>query len=133
TPTFTSNIGDIISYYITAQDITASNNLCANPQPGFAGVDVNSVATPPTTPTTYTLYGSLNGTYNVGSGQIFPTLTYAANIYNNACISGPVKFVLTDGLYSSSETFPIVFKTNTYASSTNSLLISPDAAVSCII
>jgi len=132
-PTFTSNIADVISYYITAQDITASNNLCANPSAGYVGTNVNTTTTPPTAPTTYTLYGSLNGIYTIGAGQTFPTLTYAANIYNNACISGPVKFVLTDALYSSAETFPIVFKANSYASSTNSLMISPDATVSCII
>ena len=133
TPTFTSNIGDVLSYYITAQDITTNNNLSANPSAGYVGTDVNSTITAPTAPSTYTLYGSLNGTYNVGAGQIFPTLTYAANIYNNACISGPVKFVLKDALYSSSETFPIIFKTNSYASSTNSLIISPDAGASCMI
>ena len=53
---------------------------------------------------------SLSGTYTVGSGGNYTTLSAAVAAYNTAsCISGNVVFNLTDALYNaaSGETFPI--------------------------
>jgi hypothetical protein len=130
---YAGTLGDVISYYITAQDIAMVPNLSASPNTGFTGVDVNNVTTPPTTPNTYTLVGTLAGTYSVGATGTFTSLTQASNAYNNSCLSGPVTFVLIDPSYSVNETFPIVFNNNPYASATNSLLIVPAAAMNVSI
>jgi parallel beta-helix repeat protein len=67
----------------------------------------------------------LSGTYTIGASGNFPTITAAANQYNTSCLSGNIEFLLIDSVYSSSETFPIVFTNNTNASSTNTLTIKP--------
>jgi trimeric autotransporter adhesin len=113
-----------ISYYIVAQDNIG--NVGSFPSPGAGGFTANppAAATPPTSPNSY-FVGSLNGTYTVGSGGAFPTLTAAATAYGNSCLAGPVVFSLTDATYSASETFPIVFGSNPDASATNTLTIKP--------
>ncbi len=68
---------------------------------------------------------TLNGTYTVGALGNFPTLTAAANQYNTSCLSGNVDFILIDSVYSTSETFPIVFTNNANASASNKLTIKP--------
>src|SRR4051794_14287022 len=49
---------------------------------------------------------SLAGTYTVGPGGNYTTLTAAVADYNAASLSGPVVFSLIAGTYSGSETFP---------------------------
>lgn len=121
-------LGDNVSYYIAAQDITPAGNTGANPLSGFAAVTVNSITTPPSTPNSYLISSvNLSGSYTVGTTGTYTTLTDAANAYNNACLTGPVTFVLKDALYSTAETFPVVFQNNITASATNSLLVIPAA------
>lgn len=67
----------------------------------------------------------LSGTYTVGTGGDFSTITAAVAAYNTAaCLSGAVVFSLTDAAYAS-ETFPITINNRTDASSTNTLTIKP--------
>jgi Ig-like domain CHU_C associated len=54
--------GDIISYYIVAQDAATVPNIGSNPSIGFVALDVNNVGTAPTTPNTYTISSSNAGT-----------------------------------------------------------------------
>jgi hypothetical protein len=68
---------------------------------------------------------TLSGSYTIGVSGYFPTITAAANQYNTSCLSGNIEFILIDSVYSSAETFPIVFTNNTNASSTNTLTIKP--------
>lgn len=68
---------------------------------------------------------TFNGTYSVGAGQTYTTLTAAVAAYNSSCVDGPVVFNLIDATYSTSETFPITINANTGASSTNTLTIKP--------
>lgn len=130
---YTAVIGDIISFFTVAQDIASPTNLGASPGAGFSGIDVNNVTTPPTTPSTFAIVGTLAGTYSVGATGNFTTLTQAANAYNISCLSGPVTFVLIDPNYSTNETFPIVFDNNPYANSTNSLLVVPNTGLGVTI
>lgn len=130
---FSASLGDVVSYYVVAQDVATTPNLAASPAAGFAGTDVNTVTTPPTTPPTYTISTALSGTYTVGSAGNYTTLTSAANAYNTSCLTGPVTFMLTNTLYSTAETFPITFNLNTDASATNSLLIRPSSTVAAVI
>lgn len=118
--------GDAIYYYVIAQDIFG--NVSANPGAGLVATNVNSVTTPPTTPNTYNIQSTLaGGTYTVGSGQTYTTLTAAVADYNSKCISGPIVFNLMDASYSGSETFPIVINANGDASAVNTLTIKPNA------
>ena len=104
------------------------------------GTGVSGISTPVTitynngcgTPATTTVKtsNSLGGTYTVGSGQQFPTLTDAVSIYNCATsLTGPVVFQLTDASYPN-ETYPITINNNAAASSTNTLTIRPSSTAS---
>jgi hypothetical protein len=75
----------------------------------------------------------LSGTYTVGNGGAFSTLTAAVNALNAAGVSGPVTFSLTDNLYAVTETFPIVINPFSGASAVNTLTIKPAAGNSPII
>jgi hypothetical protein len=131
--TYTAVTGDVISYFIIAQDASTNNNITSNPSAGLVATDVNTVTTPPTTPFTWTIQNTMSGTYTVGSGGNFTTLTAAAAAYNTSCLTGPVIFSLTDATYSTSETFPITFLNNADASSTNTLTIRPATGVTTTI
>ncbi|MBL7726532.1 MAG: hypothetical protein JNM68_02555, partial [Dinghuibacter sp.] len=67
----------------------------------------------------------LSGTYTVGAGGNYTTLTAAVADYNTRSLCGPVVFSLTDASYAGSETFPIVINANAAASATNTLTIRP--------
>ena len=127
--------GDIVSYFIIAQDIWTPPNVGSNPVAGLVATSVNSVTTPPTTPTTYTILNFLTGTIQVGVGRTFTTLTAAAVAYNSSsyCLNGNVVFELTDAGYTTSETFPIEFNLNPFASPTNTLTIRPANGITTMI
>jgi trimeric autotransporter adhesin len=119
-------IGDVVAYYVIAQDASPSSNITSNPPAGLVATNVNTVSTPPSTPNTYSITGFLNGNYNVGTSGAYTTLTAAANAYSNSCLSGPVTFTLTDPTYPA-EVYPIVLNANSFASSVNTLTIKPSA------
>jgi len=118
-------VGDIISYYIIAQDISIPANISSNPV-GVSATDVNTVLIHPSSPNTYAIGNTLSGTYTVGIGGNYTTLTSAANAYNTGCLGGAVTFNLIDATYPS-ETFPISIIQNAGASATNTLIIKPAA------
>ena len=98
----------------------------------MVATDVNTVTTPPTTPNIAAVALTLNGTYTVGGGGAYPTLTAAIASYNNGCLAGPVIFELLDASYSGSETFPTSINFNATANSTNTLTIRPTLASTVI-
>jgi hypothetical protein len=124
--------GDVISYYVIAQDQNGTPNIAANPT-GVAANDVNSVVVHPTTPNTYNNAANLAAVNTVGAGGTYATLTAAAFAYNNGCMNGAVVFNLTDATYGAGETFPIVFNANIQASATNTLTIKPAAGTNPVI
>jgi trimeric autotransporter adhesin len=127
--------GDIVSYYIAAQDNDTPTPLSsANPAIGASGYTVNppAVTVPPTSPNTYTILGSLCGTYTVGAGQTYTTLTAAIADLNAKEITCPVIFRLTDATYAS-ETFPITIVPNIGSGATNTVTISPASGVTATI
>jgi uncharacterized repeat protein (TIGR02543 family) len=70
------------------------------------------------------------GTYNVGVGQTYPSLTEAAADLNYRGIAGPVTLLLTDAVYDSSAAgggniFPIVFAKIAGVSPTNTITVLP--------
>ncbi|MFT3909518.1 MAG: hypothetical protein QM737_08845 [Ferruginibacter sp.] len=126
---------DVISYYVIAQDLIPFPNVTSNPAAGLVAAGVNTVSTHPTSPNTYTIGYILNGTYTVGTGGYFTTLTAAVNAYNNACLlTGPVIFELIDNSYATpAETFPITINNHADASATNTLTIRPSATAVPVI
>jgi len=114
---------DVIDYFIVAQD--GAGNPTGNPVSGLVLTNVNTVTTNPTTPLTYSIQNVISGTYTVGVGGNYATLTAAAAAYNSSCLGGAVVFSLTDASYAASETFPITFNANLDASAVNTLTIRP--------
>ncbi|MFT3746148.1 MAG: MBG domain-containing protein [Pyrinomonadaceae bacterium] len=73
-------IGDVISYFMVAQD--SVGNLTASPSAGFTGTGVNTVTTPPTTPAAYSIVDTISGTKTVcPAGCDFTTLTGATGAF----------------------------------------------------
>lgn len=89
---------DIVQYYVIAQSAAATPTIASRPA-GAVASNVLTVTTPPSTPYSFTVGGTLNGTYTVGVGGNFPTLSAAINAYNAGCLAGPVVFSLTDASY----------------------------------
>ena len=137
TYTFTFGAGvvlnDVVSYYIVAQDGYSTPNVGSNPSTGAAGYTANPPAagTPPT-PNTYTIVGNICGTFNVGVGQTYTTLTAAINDLNNKYMTCAVKFILTDATYPA-ETFPISINANPGASAVNTLTIKPNTGITATL
>lgn len=121
-----------ISYFLAVQDVSTPLHLTTLPVSLYAGTGVSNITNAPA-PLTYSIFPSLGGSYTVGTSGTFTTLTAAARAYNNACLTGPVTFVLSDALYSGNETFPVTFKKNPLASQNNSLLIVPAIGVNAVI
>lgn len=123
-------LGDSIYYYVVAQDSWVTPNTGSFPVTGASGFSANPPActTAPASPLKYTIVQGICGTFNVGTGQIYPTLTAAINDINSKEMTCPVTFLLTDNAYTS-ETYPIVIKQIAGASAVNTLTIKPAAGV----
>ena len=127
--------GDVVSYYIVAQDNATTPNVAAFPSAGASGFTTSppTASAAPTTPSSYTVLATLTGTYTVGAGGNYTTLTSAVSAYNNGCVTGAVVFSLTGATYSGTETFPITINSTTGASSSNTLTIKPASGVTATI
>jgi hypothetical protein len=93
--------GDTIQYFVVAQDTLG--NLSSNPGAGFAGTDVNTVTTPPTTPNSYTIVATFAGSVNVGTTETITSLTNAAGLFaqlNAGTTSGNLTINITSDLTS---------------------------------
>lgn len=125
-------LGDVVTYYVVAQDNNA--NVIASPAAGATGYtsDPPDASTATTTPRSYSIQGTLTaGTYDVGVGQTYTTITAAITDYNNSCPDGNIIFRLMDANYPS-ETYPIVID-NPNADATHTLTILPAAGVAANI
>lgn len=117
---------DTIEYYIAVQ--SASGTVTTLPA-GGNGLQLANL-TLPFTRFTYLIFGTLNGTYRVGtSGPAdYPSLTAAANFLNSSFITGPVTFLLIDSSYTNDtgESFPITVLDRPGSSEINTVTIRPD-------
>ncbi|MBL0357928.1 MAG: hypothetical protein IPP72_14085 [Chitinophagaceae bacterium] len=122
------SVGNTISYYIVAQDAAATPNVSCSPAAGAAGFTAGppAVSTTPTTPSAFNLQNSLSGTYNVGVGKTYTTISAAIAAYNTSCLSGPVVFSLSDAAYT--EAAAMIINANSFASAVNTLTIKPTQA-----
>lgn len=90
--------GDTIYYYVIAQDTLG--NLGSNPA-GVVASDVNTITTHPATPNSYLIVPAFSGSYNVGVGQTYLSLTNAGGIFaaiNAGALTGDVVINITSDL-----------------------------------
>ncbi|MBA4303875.1 MAG: hypothetical protein C0424_06590 [Sphingobacteriaceae bacterium] len=97
-------VGDTIRYYVVAQDAAAANNVSAFPS-GGAGSFTSSpptAATPPTTPSFYVVVPSFQGTYNVGAGETYTSLTDSTGGFfrtlNQSVVTGNIIVEITSNI-----------------------------------
>lgn len=65
--------GDLINYFVVAQDIVSTPNVSANPSGGFVGTTVAAITSAPTTPNSYNITAPpLSGDYTVGLALFRP-------------------------------------------------------------
>ena len=121
---------DVISYYVIGQDLAGTPNISSSPS-GVVATDVNTVTTPPT-PNTYTILTGISGSFNVGTGQTYATLTAAITDLNAKVLTGALTFNLTDASYAG-ETLPIIINVNGGSSATNTVTIKPASGVNAVI
>ncbi|MBL8002702.1 MAG: hypothetical protein JNL05_12150, partial [Flavobacteriales bacterium] len=114
------------SYTFVVGQVYSITAATTAPNGGVDGNTSNDAFTAPGITT------GLTGTYTVGAGGDFTTLTAAANAFNSTSLCGPVVFSLLDATYPG-ETFPITFNANTGSSSTNTLTIRPATGVTTTI
>ena len=123
--------GEVIFYYVVVQDSASPPNIASIPA-GASATDVNTILAPPSPPLNVRTFGNLNGTYSVGVGGVFSTITEALDAYNAGVSAGPIVFELTDASYPA-ETFPIVIEDSSAASAANTLTIKPAVGVTTSI
>jgi trimeric autotransporter adhesin len=102
------SLGNIVSYYIIAQDLASPPNVGANPAAGTNGFSANPPAcsTPPVTPRTYTIIQSLGGIVTVGTGGTYPTLTGPGGLFqdiNAKALIGNLKAKIISNLIETGE------------------------------
>ncbi len=123
-------LGDTIHYYVVAQDSWNIPNVGSNPMPGAGGFSASPPAASiaPATPNKYIIVPPICGTFTVGTGGNYPTLTAAINDVNAKGITCPVTLVLISNSYTS-ETYPITLNPNGGSSAANTLTIKPASGV----
>ena len=83
----TPAVGNVIYYYIAAQDQASPANIGYNPSTGASHSDVLTQISAPTTPNSYTIVTGASDTYYVGSGQPYTSFT------NNNISTGLFKYL----------------------------------------
>jgi len=136
--TFGSGViaGDVVSYYVAAQDNAGTPNVTTNPSTGASGFTTNppAASTPPTTPSSYTIIGTISGTKTVGAaGADYTNLTAAIADLNNKELTDAVTFLLNADYSSAGETFPLTINVNGGSSASNTVTIKPNTSVTATI
>lgn len=117
--------GDTVQYYLAVR-----NNTGAVTTAPLGGSGINPVGNQaPIALFSYNVVPAAQGTYRVGVGGDFATLTAAAAFMNSAAFTADATFLLIDTLYSSAEQFPIVFANNSTRNATRRAIIRPDSGV----
>ncbi|MEI7661690.1 MAG: hypothetical protein WCK34_05825, partial [Bacteroidota bacterium] len=123
-------LNDSVYYYVLAQDGWTTPNVGTNPSVGASGFTTSppAAATAPATPFKYKIIPGICGSFNVGVGQTYATLTAAIADVAAKDLTCPVTLVLTDNTYPS-EIIPIIIPQLPGASAANTLTIKPAPGV----
>lgn len=127
--------GDVIQYFVVAQDKSAATNVGI--KGGTFALAPSSVSLlAPSFPITeltdsFVIKTGISGTFTVGaSSPNYITLTQAVADLNDKVLTGPVELLLLDASYTSpTETFPISINANGGSSATNTVTIKPQTGV----
>lgn len=132
--------GDTIEFFATAEDSNA--NIGAG-SVNLAGTPTSTTLVPSNFPVTgqisiIPVFDTLSGTFTVGTGGNFTSLTAALKRFEASVQTGPVTFLLTNSIYATPafgglETFPLSLSPSIGMSTTNTLLIKPAAGMSTVI
>ncbi len=135
-----ASVGDTVFYYVVAQDNASPPNVGSSPSAGASGFSANppAAATPPTSPNSYMIQGSIAGNFTVGAGGTYSRLTDAVADLNSKVLTGPVVLTLLDASNTTApqttgEVFPIVINANGGSSATNTITIKPAPGVTSAI
>ncbi|MBK9968026.1 MAG: hypothetical protein IPP07_25415 [Holophagales bacterium] len=93
---------DVVSYFVIAQDTLG--NVSSSPS-GAVATDVNTVTAPPATPSSYLISVQYSGSYNVGTGETFTSLTNAGGLFdalNLGVVTGNLTIHITTDLVAES-------------------------------
>ncbi|OYU96730.1 MAG: hypothetical protein CFE21_00130 [Bacteroidetes bacterium B1(2017)] len=127
--------GDVVSYYVVAQDNAGSPNVGSFPVAGASGPTNNPPAfsAPPTTPSTYTILNTISGSFNVGASQTYATLTAAFTDIASKDVTGAITLNLMSDYTGSEPAYPVVIPTLIGVSVSNTITVMPDASISSAI
>ena len=70
--------GDVINYFVAAQD--ENDNVSSNPS-GVVAADVNTITTPPASPSSYFIPSNFSGVVTVGAGGDYESLTNTSGLF----------------------------------------------------
>ncbi|MFN6341506.1 MAG: T9SS type A sorting domain-containing protein [Bacteroidota bacterium] len=90
---------DSVYYFIVAQDSTFAGNMGSNPG-GVVGIDVNTITVLPNF-NSYKIISVISGTFSVGTGQTFTTLTGNGGIFsyiNSSIVGGNITIQITSDI-----------------------------------
>ncbi|MFZ4707280.1 MAG: hypothetical protein ACOYMF_14840 [Bacteroidales bacterium] len=133
--TFGSGVvaGDIVSYFVVAQDATSPTpNIGSYPTGATVTASPPLATAGPTTPSSYLILGFLCGDKTVGISGDYATLTAAVTAINSNELCGPLTLRLLDATYPT-ETFPLTIQANNGSSVTNTITIKPNTGVTTVI
>ncbi len=104
--------GDSVQYFVMAQDGASPPNVSANPSAGAGGftADPPAAATPPSAPATYLIAITFSGSYAVGSGETYTSLTNPGGLFaalNSGVVTGNITINITSDLTGETGTVPL--------------------------
>jgi hypothetical protein len=94
-------LGDVIQYFVVAQDQAGTPHVSANPSAGFSASSVMQILSAPVSPASFTIASSVSGLFSVGSGGEYPSLTGAGGLFeilNSAVVVGHIIVDITSNL-----------------------------------
>jgi len=118
--------GDIIQYFVVAQDIAATPNTSASPTVGFAASAVDLIISAPTTPNSYTIAPAFTGTKTIGAGADYASLNEAFAALNGGVVTGAVTLLLLDQTYAPTA---LILNPLTGVSAVNTVTLKPAEGV----
>jgi len=128
-------VGNVVSYFIVAQDNATGNNVCSYPAGATVTTNPPLASAGPASPSTYLILGSICGNKTIGVSVScdYATLTAAIADLNSKQLCGPLTYTLMDASYSTSETFPLVINPNPGSSAVNVITFVPGTGVNATV
>ncbi|MBJ6108847.1 T9SS type A sorting domain-containing protein [Hymenobacter sp. BT523] len=121
--------GDVINYYVAAQDASPNANVATSPAGGSGATPPGSTA--PASPNSYSILQSFSGTLNVGPTETISSLTAANGLFarlNAGVLTGDLTVLITGDLNAEDGATALNPPTEQPLSSGYTIRIQPSAA-----